>query len=158
MRQCALLSAAGPLGMAAFYVTMDVKAPQDGFRAGVRCAVAGIVSMVTALALAAVAVAAVIGAWHPDHDRAMSAIALVAGAAAFLAMATGSGEPRMEAGQYAWFASAALALGFVAAWLYEASDWSQCGLLVASAAFMAGTGWRLLGDVASGLLAIGNQR
>ncbi|MCW5590598.1 MAG: hypothetical protein KIS74_00735 [Burkholderiales bacterium] len=158
MRQCALLSAAGPLALAAFYVTMDLNAPQDGFRVAVRCAVAGLVSMLGALGLAAVAAAAIFGVWHPDHDRTMAAIAVVAGATAFLVMAMGSGELRAEARNVTQLASVAVPLGLIAAWLYDASEWSQCGLLVASAILMAGAGWRLLRDVASELLAAGVRR
>lgn len=154
---CALIAAAGPLALAAFYLRMDAEAPVDAFRAAVRCIVAGAGSLLAALLLLVVVVLAMQGLWLPAHDPyALGAAVLVmsvgvlvhvmadeadaAGSRCLLPLAAGAG-------------GAALAL--VAA--VEPSGWATCALPIATAVLMGLAGWRLLGDVSAELFAAGRK-
>lgn len=61
LRDCVVIAAAGPLALWAFYSGMDDSAPLDAFRAAIRSAMAGASSILAAIALAIVALAAVFG-------------------------------------------------------------------------------------------------
>jgi hypothetical protein len=68
LNDCVIIAAAGPLGLWAFHSAMDANAPMDAFRAAMRTAVAGAVSILAAAALAAIALAAIHGIWEPIHE------------------------------------------------------------------------------------------
>ena len=158
LRDCVVIAAAGPLGLCAFYAGMDRSAPVDAFRASMRCARAGIVSMLAAIALAIAVLAAVHGLWQPSHEQ------LFAGAGV-LAISTvtfvlhfreeGPDAPCVRP----WVAGCmTLAAGSAAAAIAWNLEWSACALPLATAMLMALAGWRLLREVASEFLLASHEQ
>lgn len=154
---CALIAATGPLALAAFYGRMDTEVPVDAFRAAVRCIMAGAGSLLAAVLLLAVVALAVRGLWLPAHDPYF-------GSAAVLVMSVGvlvrvmAHESDAAAGR--WLLPLAAAAGGAALALVaagEPSGWATCALPIATAALMGLAGWRLLGEVGTGLLAAGRR-
>lgn len=158
MRDCVLVAAAGPLALYAFLAGMDEDAPMDAFRAAIRSAVAGSASILAAIALAAMALAAVHGFWQPVHEWPLADAGLLAiSLATFVLYALGDEAALLSVRQWIvrW---AALAAGVVAAASARDAEWSACALPLAIATLMALAGWRLLREVASEFLAIGRER
>ena len=157
LRDCLVLSAARPLALGAFYLGMDADSPGDAFRASIRSALAGIGAMLAAAALALATVAAILGYWQPSHGPILAGAGLLAvSAGAFLAISAGEGpwRPRPAVWMSALLAGAALiASGPPSVF----SEWSVCALPIATSALMAIAGWRLLREVATGLLGAGRE-
>lgn len=160
LRDCLFLSASGPLALGAFYLGMDARAAADGLRTGARCALAGMASLAAAVALVAAVLAALHGAWNPEHDHYYAGAWLLAGAViAFLALSRADapvvpeGMSRASATAIAALAVAAAAFAVVAG-----LPWSLCALPVATAALMAMAGWRLIAEVAPAMLAVAYRR
>ncbi len=154
---CALIAAAGPLALAAFYARMDADAPVDAFRAAVRCVVAGAGSLLAAVLLLAVVALAVQGLWVPAHDPYFAGVAVLVASAGALVRAMAD-ERDAAAGRWLLPSAAAAggaALALVAA--VEPTGWATCALPLATAALMGLAGWRLLGEVSTGLLAAGRR-
>ena len=80
-RDCVLLSGSLPLALHAFHAGMGRGAPWHGWRAGIRCWVAGALSMLGAAALAVWVAGVMLGSWSaaaPQLDEALAALLLVA--------------------------------------------------------------------------------
>jgi hypothetical protein len=158
LRDCVVIAAAGPLGLCAFYAGMDRSAPMDAFRASMRCAKAGIISMLAAIALAIAVLAAVHGLWQPSHERLFAGAGVLAVSIATFALhfrGEGPDAPRVRP----WLAGCmALVAGGASAAIAWNLEWSACALPFATAMLMALAGWRLLCEVASELLLAGRER
>ena len=156
-RDCALIAAAGPLALAAFYGRMDADAPVDAFRAAVRCIVAGAGSLLAAALLLAAVALAVQGLWLPAHDPYfMGAAVLVASVGGLVRVMA----DEHDAGAGGWLLPLAATAGGAALALVaagEPSGWATCALPIATAALMGLAGWRLLGEVSTGLIAAGRR-
>jgi len=156
-RDCALIAAAGPIALAAFYGRMDADAPVDAFRAAVRCIAAGAGSLAAAMILAAGVVLAVQGLWLPAHDPYLAGAVVLAAAVGVLVRVMAD-EQDAAAGRWLLPSAATAgggALALVAA--VEPSGWAACALPLATAALMGLAGWRLLADVSTGLLSAGRR-
>ncbi|MBI5716326.1 MAG: hypothetical protein HZC37_01410 [Burkholderiales bacterium] len=68
-RECVLLAAAAVAAYRLFLWRMDVAAPMDGWRAALRCLVAGLFGMVAALTLGAAVASGVAGLWSMSHEH-----------------------------------------------------------------------------------------
>jgi len=158
LRDCVIAAAAGPLALYAFLAGMDEDTPMDAFRAAIRSAVAGSVSILAAIALAVMVLAAAHGYWQPVHEWPLADAGLLAiSLAIFVLYALGEEATSLSVRQ--WIVrSAALAAGAVAVASAWNAEWSACALPLAIAALMALAGWRLLREVASEFLAIGRER
>lgn len=157
LRDCLVLAASGPLALCAFYLRMDADAPADPFRASIRCALAGIGSLLGAGALALATGAAILGYWQPSHGTALAGAGLLAASTgAYLAIAwdEGAAAPRRGAGM-AWATLVAAVVATVS--VIPVSEWSWCALPLAIAALMAMSGWRLLREVATELLCTSRE-
>lgn len=157
LRDCLFLSASGPLALVAFYLGMDARPAGDGLRVGVRCALAGLASVGAAVALVVAVVAALHGAWSPEHDRHYAGAWLLAGAAAVCLAFVHDGRPALEdpSRELALVAvPSVIAVSAIAAEL----PWSLCAAPIATAALMALAGWRLLADAAPSLLSTASRR
>jgi len=156
-RDCALIAAAGPLALAAFYGRMDADAPVDAFRAAVRCVAAGAGSLLAAVLLVAVVALAVRGLWLPAHDPYfVGAAVLAASVGALVRVMAEEGD----AGAGGWLLPLSAAAGGAALALaaaVEPSGWATCALPIATASLMGLAGWRLLAEVSTGLLAAGRR-
>ena len=158
MSDCVIIAAAGPLALYAFLASMDEEAPMDPFRAAVRSALAGVASILAAIALAVMALAAVHGFWQPIHGRDFADVGLLAFSFAIFALYSQGEDPVTLSVRQWLIRGAALAAGAAVAASAWNADWSVCALPLATAALMAFAGWRLLHDVASELLAVGRDR
>lgn len=151
-RDCALIAAAGPVALAAFYLRMDAEAPVDAFRAAVRCAVAGAASLLVAASLLAAVAFAIHGVWIPDHGRHLGGVAVLAVSVGALVLTMTDEGPGAMGTWFPALAAGAFGVGLAFALATDRAEWSLCALPVATAALMGLAGWRLLGDVATGLL------
>jgi hypothetical protein len=79
-RECVLLAAAAAAAYRLFLWRMDVAAPMDGWRAAMRCLVAGLLGMSSALALVVVIASGFAGLWTMSHRHATSSLAVMAAA------------------------------------------------------------------------------
>jgi hypothetical protein len=156
LRDCVIIAAAAPLALRAFYIGMDANAPMDAFRAAIRGALAGVASLVVAGVLALMTLAAIHGIWQPAHDRFFAGPLFLG--ASILAFALSTREEGAVARPLPpWLiASAALTAGIAGSLAGRGLRWDLCALPLATALLMALAGWRLLREVASGLL--GNSR
>jgi len=156
-RDCALIAAAGPLALAAFYGRMDADAPVDAFRAAVRCIVAGAGSLFAAVLLLAAVALAVQGLWLPAHDPHFVGAAVLVASIGALVRVMADEHDAGAGGRLLPLAAAAggavLALGVAG----EPSGWATCALPIATAVLMGLAGWRLLAEVSTGLLAAGRR-
>ena len=158
MRDCVIIAAAGPLALYAFLAGMDEEAPMDAFRAAIRSALAGVASILAAIVLAVVALAAIHGFWQPIHEWLFADVWLLAiSCATFVLYARDEGEATLSVRQWMVRGAALAAGGALVASAWNA-DWSACALPLATATLMALAGWRLLREVASEFLAIGRER
>lgn len=158
MRDCVIIAAAGPLGLYAFLASMEEEAPMDAFRAAIRSALAGVASILAAIALAVMALAAIYGFWQPIHEWLFADVGLLTVSfAIFVLYARDEGDAAPSGRQW-MVRGAALAAGVALAASARNADWSACALPLATAALMALAGWRLLREVASEFLAIGRER
>lgn len=78
--ECVLLAAAAVAAYRLFLWRMDVASPMDGWRAGLRCLVAGLLGMTSALALVALVMSGFAGLWSMSHQHAASSLAVMAAA------------------------------------------------------------------------------
>jgi hypothetical protein len=154
-RDCVVIAAAGPLALSAFYAGMDASAPMGGLRAAIRCALAGIVSLLAAVVLGIVAMAALWGAWSPAHDH-FNVTAWLFGLSMGTLVLTAGEEQEGRPPLHRWSIVIASVFASSAA-LLAARDYggSLCAASLAVAVLMAAIGWRLLRDVASELLVAG---
>jgi hypothetical protein len=76
--ECVLLAAAAVAAYRLFLWRMDVASPMDAWRAGLRCLVAGLLGMTSALALVALVVSGFAGLWGMSHEHATSSLAVMA--------------------------------------------------------------------------------
>ncbi len=158
MRDCVIIAAAGPLALYAFLAGMNEEAPMDAFRAAIRSALAGVASILAAIALAVMVLAAVHGYWQPIHEWLYADVGLLAiSYATFVLYARGEGYATLSGRQW-MVRCAALAAGAAVAASAWNTEWSACALPLATATLMALAGWRLLREVASEFLAIGRER
>lgn len=158
MRDCVIIAAAGPLALYAFLAGMDEEAPMDAFRAAVRSALAGVASILAAIVLAVMVLAAVHGFWRPAHEWLMADITLLTVSfATFALYARSEGHATLSFRQW-MVRGAAIAAGVAVAASAWNADWSACAFPLATATLMALAGWRLLREVASEFLAIGGER
>jgi hypothetical protein len=152
-RDCALIAAAGPVALAAFYLRMDAEAPVDAFRAAIRCVLAGVSSLIAAVALLVVIALAIHGAWTPGHDHYFGGVAVLGASIGALVLTMFGDEVAGASGvQLLALAASAFGIGLAFALATDRAEWSLCALPVATAALMGLAGWRLLGDVATGML------
>lgn len=158
LRDCALIAAAAPLALGAFYLRMDAMEPMDAFRAALRCVLAGGASLLASVVLVLMALAAIHGAWWPAHERFLAGGAFLLVSIGCLAIVVGVQDVEADARRFLLIALATLLVGVGAGYVAEGSEWSLCGFPVAIAVLMAGAGWRLLRDVASGFLGAGLRR
>ena len=154
-RDCVLIASSGPLALSAFYAGMDASAPMGGLRAAIRCALAGIASLLAAGVLGIVATAAIRGAWIPVHDHFIATTWLFALSIGTLVLT--AGEDREGRHPLRRWAIVVLSSAAGGAALLAAHDYggSLCSASLAVAVLMAGMGWRLLREVASELLVAG---
>lgn len=154
-RDCVVIAAAGPLSLAAFHAGMDASAPMEGFRAAIRCALAGIASLLVASVLGIVATAAIWGTWSPMHDHFIASTWLFALSIGTLVLT--AGEDREVRRPLLRWAMVILSTSVSGAALLAAHDYggSLCAASLAVAVLMAGMGWRLLREVAPELLVAG---
>ena len=151
-RDCAVIAASGPLALVAFYLRMDAKSPMDSTRAAIRCILAGAASLLAAVALLITVLAAAHGMWTPIHDTFLPGSGLLLASVGALVLVTMEWDFEAWRSRIPLAACAALVIGVVATLLARNFDWSPCALPVAVAGLMAIKGWRLLRDVAAGML------
>ncbi|MBX3672598.1 MAG: hypothetical protein KF776_06450 [Burkholderiales bacterium] len=156
-RDCALIAAAGPLALAAFYGRMDADAPVDAFRAAVRCIVAGAGSLFAAVLLLAAVALAVQGLWLPAHDPHFVGAAVLVASIGALVRVMADEHDAGSGGRLLPLAAAAGGAVLVLGVAGEPSGWATCALPIATAALMGLAGWRLLAEVSTGLLAAGRR-
>ncbi len=158
LHDCVVVAAAGPLALYAFLAGMDEVAPMDAFRAAMRSALAGMASLLAAIALAVMTLAAIHGFWQPIHEWLYADVGLLAiSCATFVLYARGEGAAALSGRQW-MVRGAALAAGAAVAASAWNAEWSACALPLATATLMALAGWRLLREVASEFLEIGGER
>lgn len=158
LRDCVVIAAAGPLALWAFYSGMDNSAPMDAFRAAIRSAIAGVASILAAIVLIIIAMAAVLGLWQPNHEWLNASTGVLAvSLAAFVQLHRGEGANALSAPPWmkAWVA---LAAGGVLAAVVWVPGWGACTLPVTTATMMALAGWHLLREVASEFVSVGRER
>ena len=158
LRDCVVIAAAGPLALCAFYAGMDRDAPVDAFRAAMRCAVAGITSILAAVALAIAVLAAVHGIWQPSHDWLFGGAGLLAVSIATFGLRCRGEETAVPSVRQGIVGCMALVVGGAVAAIAWNLEWSACALPLATAMLMALTGWRLLREVASEFLLASHER
>jgi len=149
-RDCVLVACSAWLAVHAFYARMDADAPWDGWRAALRCWLAGVGMLLAAIMLLLMVASAQLGWWSAsaDVDAELTVLLLAAGIAAFGRL----GRP--IAPSYA----AALGLAAVAAVTAllladEGLVFARCVFAGASAVAVASMGWRLARHVAPELAA-----
>jgi hypothetical protein len=158
LRDCAAIAAAGPLALCTFYFGMAANAPMDAFRVAIRTALAGIASLFAAAAIAVMALAATHGIWQPAHDWQSAGVWLLAASIAAFALSFHEEDIAARLGPPWLIASAILAAGTAAAILAPGFQLSLCALPLATSVLMALMGWRLLREVAPGILQSGLER
>lgn len=158
LKDCLVIAAAGPLALWAFYATMNAQAPTDAFRAAVRTASAGAVSLLAGMTLALATFAAIHGVWQPAHDEFLAgAMVLAASIVGFAAIA--DNESPSARSVFFWLAACVAFVSIFALVVVTLGNaWSLCALPLATAALLVLVGWRLLSEVATGILEAGLRR
>jgi hypothetical protein len=139
-RDCLMLAAAAWLSTLVFEAQMARRMPWQAWRAGVRCASAGLLLLVLGLALVLAMVFALEGSWQPGrpHPMAMAALALAAAGVCLAQRGPVRGHPLARL----LLASAVLA---GALWLdAQGTAAVPCVTGIAVGVLVAAFGWRLL--------------
>ena len=90
-RNCVLIAMTLVFSIHAFYTDMDKAGPWEGWRAAVRCWLAGAIGLIAALALAAMVMAAILDWWTPINDAPLLSLTVLLVAGASSGIASGSG-------------------------------------------------------------------
>ena len=145
--ECVLLAAAAVAAYRLFLWRMDVAAPMEGWRAALRCLVAGLLGMVSALALVMVIASGFAGLWSMSHQHATSSLAVMA-VAGVLISAVQLNNARRWSEALLWtllvFGAAAGFRGADAGYLLL-----PCLFVAAVTAWLARASWGLARDSAS---------
>jgi hypothetical protein len=154
-RDCVLIGGSLLLALNAFYVGMDSGSPCDGWRAAIRCWRAGVLSMLGALGLLAMAAGFLLGAWPmASHDR-HSAL-LVLGLAVALASFSGTGLASGWRG-HAWAGIALVAAVAAELGFDRGVAFAPCVFAIAVALTMVWLGRRLAHDATLACLRAGER-
>ncbi len=150
-RECLLAAATLVLAHRLFLWRMEVGAPWDGFRLGVRCIFTGVIGLAASAALAAIAVAGLADLLAMSHGNASAAI-LAMGLSGLLVIAVQMSAARRRA--EFWFGLGLIALAVLA---YSASDAGHvaipCALTLASAVYLFRVNWQTARAGAEAFLA-----
>jgi len=155
LRDCVLIAASSLVALQAFHLHMNANAPWQGWRAALRCALAGLGGLFAAGALLAMVGSAWMGWWEPRADHPwLGLLVLSLAALACWALPLGDLDPRFGIG-----AAIAMLAGGVA--IFSASrGWplALCLFAFATAALVGGIGWTLLRSTAAALAFADRRR
>lgn len=154
-RDCVLVAGSAMLALDGFYEDMDAGTPWEGWRAAIRCSIAGVASIVLAIAVASFVAGTVAGWWSPVAGHADGALAAVLGLAAVTAWLKSD-----RAFTRRGLALAVLAVLGAAAALVASRvgvRYAACVFASVTAAAVAWIGWHLTHDVAPRLAAAGRR-
>lgn len=155
LRDCVLIAAGALVALQAFHVHMDANAPWQGWRAAVRCALAGLGGLFAAGALLAMVGGAWIGWWQPRSDQPLLGLLVLALAAlACWTLQPDDRDPRLGAG------AAIVMLAGGVALLSASLGWpvALCLFALAAAVLVGGIGWALLRSTAAALACADGRR
>jgi len=155
LRDCVLIAASALVALQAFHLHMDANAPWQGWRAALRCTLAGVGGLFAAGALLAMVGTAWMGWWEPRSDHPLLGLLVLALAAlACWALPTGERDSRFGAG-----AAIAMLAGGVAL-LSASRGWpvALCLFAFATAVLVGGIGWALLRSTAAALAVADGRR
>ena len=149
-RECVLLGVAVFAGHRIFLWRMDLGAPWDGWRAGLRCVVAGALGLVASVAVIVALLIAQSGLWLVDHGHAFQTLVAIAAAGVLLSGVQLDSRGRlMEAAIWT-------ALFLAAVVVFEEArrgrGFAPCVLTGALACWMAWRSWDLARGSARALL------
>lgn len=149
-RECLLLGVAAFAGHRVFLWRMDVGAPWDAWRAGIRCVVAGVLGLAVSVAVIVALLIAQLGMWPVDHGHAFQALVAIVAAGALLSSVQLDPRGRlMEAANWT-------VLFLVAMVVFEEArrgrGFAPCVLTGALACWMAWRSWDLARGSARALL------
>ena len=155
LRNCVLIAASALVALQAFRAHMDANSPWQGWRAALRCALAGLVGLFGAGALLAMVGGAWMGWWEPRSDQPMLGL-LVLALAAFAGWTL---HPRDEGERYRVANAFAMLAGGIAL-LFASLGWSAspCVFAFVTAMAVGWMGWTLLRSVAGELLMADGRR
>ena len=146
---CLLVAASAVAVQRLFIARMDHGAPEE-WRAALRCIEAGLIGLLSALGLGAMALSALVGWWQPEHPYPNAALALMAGASLVL-LALQSGEARFWSELRFWVGI--IAMAWLALWLAgRGVAIAPCLLVLGVAALLARSSWLFARVTANGLL------
>lgn len=149
-RECVLLGVAVFAGHRLFLWRMDLGAPWDGWRAGLRCIAAGALGLVASVAVVVALLIAPFGMWPGDHGHAFQALVAIVAAGVLLCSVQVDPRSRLMEGVI-W-----TALFLVAMAVFEEArrGWglAPCVLTGALACWMAWRSWDLVRGSARALM------
>lgn len=149
-RECLLLGVAAFAGHRFFLWRMDIGAPWDAWRAGIRCVVAGVLGLAGSVAVILAIVAAQRDLWIIDHDHALQALlAIVAAGALISSVQVDPSSRRREA---AIWTALLLAAAVALEQMHRGLGFAPCTLTGALASWMAWRSWQLVRGTAADFL------
>ncbi len=153
-RDCVLVAASAWLCIHAFYARMDAGAPWDGWRAALRCWLAGASMLLGAVALLFMVAGVSLQWWSRDAGHLDAGLSVLLLAATLASL--GRLGRRVMAPSDGGVGVGVLAVGTAAATMLLAGNgmtYAPCIFAGASAVAMASIGWRLARHEASALVA-----
>ena len=150
LRNCVLIAAGTLVALQAFHLHMDANAPWQGWRAAVRCLVAGLLALAAAGGLLAMVALAWIGWWRPETDNPLIGVAALALAALVCSAAAppGRGIRPSVSMPFAMLAGGTALLASSRGWPV-----ALCAYAAAAAVVVGFIGWMLVRSVASELVS-----
>jgi hypothetical protein len=139
--ECVLLAVAMAAALRAFLWRMDVAAPWEAWRAGVRCLSAGLAGLLAAGGLCVLVVTGLLGLWVIRHDHGAMAVGLMTAAAVVFVGVQSSGARRWAEARFWVLLVGAAAFSLIAV----DAGYALLPCLVAggTALWLAVSSWRL---------------
>lgn len=153
--ECILLVGAAVVAHRLFLWRMDVDAPMDAWRAGVRCVVAGLTGMLAALALSASVLAGVSGVWQVSHEHGWAALDVMAAVGLLVSAVQLDNRRRLTEALF-WavlIAATAISLEGTAA----GYPLLPCAVVTALIAYLGLSAWRLARESGGELMRCGQR-
>lgn len=152
---CLLVAAGTVAGQRLFIARMDHGAPWAEWRVALGCIEAGLIGLLSAVGLSAMALSALLGWWQPEHPYPAAALAFIAGTS-FVLVALRSGQAGRWSELRLW--AGVFAAVWLALWLAgHGVAIAPCLSVLAVAGLLARSSWLFACVTANGLLKAGRR-